>query len=275
MFSRSFGTFDRCEAMHAEKAQYALQNVSPSSTLGSSSSTESSALLPISTTIVPSSSSSSVTTVVSSTTVTLPSTTSVSVSSSTSTVVPSSSTLPPGAVVTDQAYIDTVIRHHNVHRGNHSAVALTWSPTLAETARKIATSCIYGHNTTADGGGYGQNIGAGFMSTSMGQFITEGLYNSEVSNYIYFGAEPDLNTLSLWGHFSQIVWKSTTTVGCYTSDCTKTGLANAQGIPPYFTVCNYGPPGNVIGAFATNIGTSLGQPSVDASYGCPSRANCV
>jgi hypothetical protein len=130
----------------------------------------------------------------------------------------------------------------------------------------------------------------------MGQFITEGLYNSEVSNYIYFGAEPDLNTLSLWGHFSQIVWKSTTTVGCYTSDCTRTGLANAQGIPPYFTVCNYGPPGestisldrdlmirlilminlgNVIGAFATNIGTSLGQPSVDASYGCPSRANCV
>lgn len=109
----------------------------------------------------------------------------------------------------------------------------------------IASSCIYGHNVTAGGGGYGQNIGAGFLSTAMGQFITEGLYNSEVNNYIYFGEEPDLSKLSLWGHFTQIVWKSSLTVGCYTNDCSATGLQNAAGIPPYFTVCNYAPPGKL------------------------------
>ncbi|ETS86932.1 hypothetical protein PFICI_00760 [Pestalotiopsis fici W106-1] len=152
---------------------------------------------------------------------------------------------------------------------------MTWSPTLAETARKIASSCIYGHDTSVDGGGYGQNIGAGFLSTAMGQFITEGLYNSEVNNYVYYGGEPNLNTLSQWGHFSQIVWKSSITVGCYTSDCSATGLSNAPGIPPYFTVCNYGPAGNVIGGFGANVGPSIGLATVDASYGCPSRANCV
>lgn len=94
-----------------------------------------------------------------------------------------------------------------------------------------------------DGGGYGQNIGAGFSSTSMGQFITEALYNGEVNAYVYYGREPDLSTLSSWGHFTQLVWKSTFSVGCYTYDCSATSLRNVVGIAPYFSVCNYGPPG--------------------------------
>lgn len=102
----------------------------------------------------------------------------------------------------------------------------------------------------------------------MGAFITEGLYNGEVNNYIYYGQEPDLNTLGQWGHFTQIVWKSTTAVGCYTADCTQSGLQNVQGpIALLFTVCNYAPPGNFVGQFSPNIGLPLGMPTVYASYG--------
>ena len=105
-----------------------------------------------------------------------------------------------------------------------------------------------------NGGGYGQNIGAGYPDTplGMGAFITEGLYNSEVNNYIYYGEEPNLSTLNLWGHFTQIVWKSTDSVGCYTADCSASGLANVgNDVAPYFTVCNYAPPGMFSGPHAS------------------------
>lgn len=37
-------------------------------------------------------------------------------------------------------------------------------------------------------------------------------------------------------------------MGCYTSNCTASGLQNiasSTGIRPFFTVCNYGPPGEL------------------------------
>jgi hypothetical protein len=45
-------------------------------------------------------------------------------------------------------------------------------------------------------------------------------------------------------HFTQMVWKSTTQVGCaYKVDCQKGA----------FFVCNYVPPGNFDGQFAANV----------------------
>ena len=93
---------------------------------------------------------------------------------------------------------------------------------------------------------YGQNIGAGYLETQMGFLISGGFYNGEVNYYTYYGGEPDVNTLHFWGHFSQIVWKDVRSVGCYTTDCTESGLGNidpSSGIRPFFTVCNYDPPG--------------------------------
>jgi len=83
----------------------------------------------------------------------------------------------------------------------------------------------------------------------MGAIITSGFYNGEVNFYTYYGGEPDTDTLHEWGHFSQIVWQATQRVGCYTTNCTASGLGNIEpssGIRPYFTVCNYGPPGKSI-----------------------------
>lgn len=98
---------------------------------------------------------------------------------------------------------------------------------------------------------YGQNIGAGYLATQMGQIMTEGFYNPEAPQYTYYGREPtdqELEaTLHAWGHFSQMVWVGTATVGCYTTDCSnypgQLGKINNPLIRPIFTVCNYGPPG--------------------------------
>lgn len=162
-----------------------------------------------------------------------------------------------------------MIAHHNVHRSNHSASALTWSDDLANTAQSIAATCVYAHNTTANGGGYGQNIAAGVDSTNISAVITDLFYNGEVNYFdgLYGEANPDMTNFESWGHFSQIVWKGTTEVGCATYDCSSSGLANTgEYVSPYFTVCNYGPPGNYAGEYADNIGDSLNQATVDWNY---------
>jgi hypothetical protein len=103
---------------------------------------------------------------------------------------------------------------------------------------------------TTDGGGYGQNIAAGAPASNVSSVITELFYNNEVGNFagLYGQATPsninDESAFDGWGHFSQIVWKGSTKVGCATYDCSAQGLANTGGnVPPYFTVCNYSPAG--------------------------------
>ena len=97
---------------------------------------------------------------------------------------------------------------------------------------------------TFTGGGYGQNIGAGFTPGQVPAMITNGMYNGEINYYPGYGTEPSLANFAKFGHFTQIVWKTTTKVGCFTQYCSK-GLANTGNgnILPYFTVCNYSPPG--------------------------------
>jgi uncharacterized protein YkwD len=53
----------------------------------------------------------------------------------------------PPSQSTGNDYSDQVLRHHNVHRQNHSVPDLAWSGELASTALKIAKSCVYAHDT--------------------------------------------------------------------------------------------------------------------------------
>jgi len=183
---------------------------------------------------------------------------SVQASSSTSSAASSSAAAAAPAMATN--YQEAVVNHHNYHRSNHSASDLTWDAGLASTAATIAASCVYAHNVNTNGGGYGQNIAAGVESANISAVISDLFYNGEVNffNGLYGEANPDMTNFENWGHFSQIVWKSTTTVGCATQYCPG-GLANVgSDVAPYFTVCNYGPPGKINKNFkslkqATNI----------------------
>jgi len=135
---------------------------------------------------------------------------------------------------------------------------------LASTAAEIAASCVYAHNTAADGGGYGQNIGAGYSANQVPDMIGNDMYNGEEPNFpTPFGNDnPDTTNFDHWGHFSQIVWKNTQQVGCATNNCPN-GLANFAPNPPGapFTVCNYNPPGNIQGQYS-QVGAPLGEPIV-------------
>ncbi len=130
-----------------------------------------------------------------------------------------------------------------MHRSNASVPGLTWDDHMASLAAQIAASCVYAHDTSTGGGGYGQNIGAGAPPADIPAMITNQMYNDEIGFYPGYGGEPDMSNFEAWGHYSQIVWKSTSGVGCATQYCPG-GLANTGGnVSPYFTVCNYSPPG--------------------------------
>jgi len=165
----------------------------------------------------------------------------------------------PTSVSSD--YQQGILDSHNIHRANHSAADLTWDDHLAGIAAQIAASCVYAHDTSTGGGGYGQNIGAGSPPSDIPSMISDLMYNDEINYYPGYGGEPDMSNFEKWGHFSQIVWKSTTGVGCATQYCPG-GLANAGGgVSPYFTVCNYGPAGNFGGQYGANVLAPLGYPT--------------
>ena len=105
-----------------------------------------------------------------------------------------------------------------------------------------------------DGGHYGQNIAAGAPSDNISSIITDHFYNDELPYFApFYGQDTpsDMSdaTFDKFGHYTQIVWKGTKVVGCAVVDCTgkgngPNGLGSvADNVPPYFIVCNYGPPG--------------------------------
>jgi hypothetical protein len=49
------------------------------------------------------------------------------------------------------------------------------------------------------------------------------------------------------GHYTQVVWRTTTRVGCATKVCTKNSPFGAQAPTWQYWVCNYDPPGNYQG----------------------------
>ncbi len=44
-------------------------------------------------------------------------------------------------------YKGSCLKHHNLHRANHSANPLEWDDGLAATAQRIGETCVYAHNT--------------------------------------------------------------------------------------------------------------------------------
>ncbi|KAJ5702702.1 hypothetical protein N7488_010250 [Penicillium malachiteum] len=182
-----------------------------------------------------------------------PTTMATSTSSSSSSTSSTSTTTSSSATTSaTSAYQQKILYNHNIHRSNHSVSSLEWSADLESSAYTLAARCDYEHDTSIDGGGYGQNIGYGVESSEIGVMITNLMYNDEIEYYPGYGSNPSMTNFDKWGHFSQIVWKATTHVGCATVTCDPLdGVDSSEALP--FTVCNYSPVGNVEGEYADNV----------------------
>ncbi|KAI0149487.1 CAP domain-containing protein [Xylariaceae sp. FL1272] len=165
------------------------------------------------------------------------------------------------AVATGTDFISKALYHHNIHRSNHSAPALVWNQTIADYAATTAAKCVFAHDMSEGNGGYGQNIASFGESSGVSALGDEGAismaatnmwYDGEFTAYApYFGKIPDMDTFEDWGHLSQLVWSGTTSVGCHAQLCDAGTIFD--GLSAWFSVCNYYPPGNVGGQYATNV----------------------
>ncbi len=124
---------------------------------------------------------------------------------------------------------------------------LTWSPSAGTVAQSWAASCP-GLNHNPNRGPFGENIYiAGSTSTPVSVTGTDAVNNwdAEASNYTYSS-----NTCAAGqtcSHYTQLVWRNTTAVGCAVAQCT-TNSPFGAAFPDYaIEVCDYSPPGNFNG----------------------------
>jgi hypothetical protein len=59
-------------------------------------------------------------------------------------VAPAPTVAAPAASPTD--YVSAAVDSHNYHRANHSASDISWSDSLAASAKIVADSCVFAHN---------------------------------------------------------------------------------------------------------------------------------
>ncbi|KAM0348993.1 hypothetical protein ACHAPU_003927 [Fusarium lateritium] len=158
------------------------------------------------------------------------------------------------------SYNDVMLNYHNIHRANHSAPALEWDDELAGYALNTANGCVFEHDMHQGDGGYGQNLASWGATSDIDDLkhkaaaggITNQWYDNEMANWAYYGQEnpPSDMNIDLYGHFTQVVWKDSTKVGCATVKC---AAGTVLSFPSWYTVCNYNPQGNFGGRYGDNV----------------------
>jgi pathogenesis-related protein 1 len=124
---------------------------------------------------------------------------------------------------------------HNSWRSQYGVPPLAWSPKLAGYAQQWANTLLQRkrleHRSNSS---YGENL-----AMAMGQRFTPeqvvDMWGSESRDYDQ--ASNSCSRGKVCGHFTQVVWRDTMQVGC--------GVARDEQREVW--VCNYYPPGNVIG----------------------------
>jgi hypothetical protein len=129
---------------------------------------------------------------------------------------------------------------------------LLCDPIASQVALNYAEMCNWAHNANRNadyvalGGaasGVGENIAAGAPSESIAAAVAS--WVNEKSSYDY--ATNTCASGQMCGHYTQIIWKTTTAVGCAHVSCT-TPIAALGGATKWdFSVCDYSPPGNYVG----------------------------
>lgn len=143
---------------------------------------------------------------------------------------------------------------HNVERQSFNAPPMIWDSRLASDAEgyaaELAGTGQWRHSTPGRRAGQGENLWVGTRGAfSLADMIAS--WSSEKRNFRP-GVFPNVSRNGSWhgvGHYTQIVWPTTTRVGC--------GLRSSADRD--YLVCRYSSPGNI-------IGDRIGDPQVAARW---------
>jgi pathogenesis-related protein 1 len=145
-------------------------------------------------------------------------------------------------VMGEPAELSGITSAHNAVRANASPTPqpalppLTWSNDLAEFARDWAENCEWEHSD----GPCGENLYASNGYPITGNLAVDS-WEEEADDYNYSTG----NCSGVCGHYTQVVWRGSTQVGCAYKRCPAGGSNGPFGASAWdFIVCNYDPPGN-------------------------------
>jgi uncharacterized protein YkwD len=117
---------------------------------------------------------------------------------------------------------------------------LSWNNNLAAKAQQWANRCQFKHSGGSLGA-FGENLAAGTGGYTIAAAVKA--WADEVNDYN--PANPQFS------HFTQVVWKATTEVGCADARCD--GIFDASFGKARYIVCEYSKQGNILGQFAQNV----------------------
>jgi hypothetical protein len=133
-----------------------------------------------------------------------------------------------------------VLGTHNAARARFGVAPLTWSDELAAGAlahaQYMARTRVYGHDRTP---GRRKLAGENLWRGQRGVFSYETMIGVMIQEAQHFrpGVFPNISRTGAWldvAHYTQIVWPTTTSVGC----------ALASDATTDYFVCRYSPTGN-------------------------------
>ncbi len=149
------------------------------------------------------------------------------------------------------AFQNAILARHNFYRAKHGVPPLKLDRNLNNAAQQwantLASTQQFKHSGVA---GQGENLYVyGTTATTLPNITTEAnkavdAWYNEIKYYNY--AKPGFSMAT--GHFTQVVWQSSTTLGC--------GIASGKYQQRYngrYVVCRYTPPGNYTGQFPRNV----------------------
>ena len=137
---------------------------------------------------------------------------------------------------------DGIVAIHNHERALVGSPPMVWDKALALSAASYGPALIslghLQHSPRANRPGQRENLAMGPAKT-YNYAALAGFWISEKANFIS-GTFPNVSRTNNWldvAHYTQMIWRGTTRVGC----------SLQQGGDQSYLICRYSPPGNVDG----------------------------
>lgn len=139
----------------------------------------------------------------------------------------------------------------NTYREQHGVAPLTWNRTLAKQSKAWVEGCVFDHENQTD---VGENLYAAYgdLTTLSPSFIMKQAVDTWHDEHVNFEWDDPENPVNFEnaGHFTQLVWKDSVSIGCGFKDCADFD----------FVACRYWPPGNVMGEVTANVPPEVALP---------------